>query len=221
MKIDFHAHILPCVDHGSSSLEQSLRQLKLAQAEGVDCIVATSHFYSGRDDLVTFLSKRETAYQELCKANKTGIRIIPDAEVQISSGLEKLNGLERLSVGETDYILLEMPSRPWNERDLDTVLKVASTGKWKVIIAHIDRYPPREAEMLLGFGLVMQVNSDSVCNLLGRNRLKRLIEADQIQLLGSDAHCRDEGAYHRFQKALGILGSWGTHLMEHASLILQ
>lgn len=220
MLIDFHAHILPGLDHGSTGLEQSLGQLRLAQAAGVNCIVATPHFYSGRDNLSEFLLKRQTAYEELSRANKTGIRIIPAAEVQISSDLSGLDGLNRLSVGDTDYILLEMPNRPWNERDLDTVLKVASNGKRKVIIAHIDRYPPEDVEMLLGFALMMQVNSDALCRQLGRKRLKRMIEANQIGLLGSDVHCGDIQAYSRFQKALGVLGTLGVHMMDCASRAL-
>ena len=37
--IDFHTHVLPGVDHGSSSIKTSLSQLDLAAAYGIDCIV--------------------------------------------------------------------------------------------------------------------------------------------------------------------------------------
>ena len=40
---DFHAHILPGADHGSDGMETSLTQLALAEAAGVDTIIATPH----------------------------------------------------------------------------------------------------------------------------------------------------------------------------------
>ena len=43
--VDFHAHILPEADHGSSSLEMSLWQLASAKRYGVTRIIATPHFY--------------------------------------------------------------------------------------------------------------------------------------------------------------------------------
>ena len=53
-RIDFHAHILPELDHGSKSLEISLQQLDWAKRVQVDTIVSTSHFYGWRRDLDDF-----------------------------------------------------------------------------------------------------------------------------------------------------------------------
>ena len=47
--IDFHAHILPGVDHGSNSVEISDFQLKLAAESMIDTVIATSHFYPHKE----------------------------------------------------------------------------------------------------------------------------------------------------------------------------
>ena len=45
MYTDFHAHILPGMDHGSTSTETTRNQLSAAKELGISTIVATSHFY--------------------------------------------------------------------------------------------------------------------------------------------------------------------------------
>ena len=44
--IDFHAHILPKMDDGSKSAEESIAMLKIQAEQGIRCVVATPHFYS-------------------------------------------------------------------------------------------------------------------------------------------------------------------------------
>ena len=46
--IDIHSHILPGVDDGSRSMEESLEMLRIAEAEGVSCMIATPHYKQGR-----------------------------------------------------------------------------------------------------------------------------------------------------------------------------
>ena len=42
--VDVHAHILPGVDDGSGSMEESLKMLEMAAAEGIGAVVATPHY---------------------------------------------------------------------------------------------------------------------------------------------------------------------------------
>ena len=43
--IDIHTHILPGLDDGSSSIEESEKMLCMLSEQGVDTVVATPHFY--------------------------------------------------------------------------------------------------------------------------------------------------------------------------------
>ena len=55
MRIDFHAHVLPHADHGSTSVESSIKQIEEAKKAEVDFIVATPHFYPNKHNLYSFL----------------------------------------------------------------------------------------------------------------------------------------------------------------------
>ena len=63
--IDFHTHILPGIDDGAKSLEESLSLLKMEQEQGVDTIVLTPHYFHERQSLDEFLQQRNTAYEQL------------------------------------------------------------------------------------------------------------------------------------------------------------
>ena len=65
--IDIHSHILPCVDDGSESIEESLQLLQIMKEQGITAVIATPHFYPHEDNLDDFLEKTATAYKELCE----------------------------------------------------------------------------------------------------------------------------------------------------------
>ena len=108
--IDIHCHILPRADHGSSSLEDSLKQLKTAKKFGVSSIVCTPHFYPFNDSIDRFISRRDKAYDELSDVNDTGVKLYRGAEVRLTTGLSRHRKIRKLAIENTNYILIEMPS---------------------------------------------------------------------------------------------------------------
>ena len=64
---DFHSHILPGVDDGSKSIEETLKMLELLSDQGVRRVVATPHFYPNHHSVEEFLEKRNSAYEEIKK----------------------------------------------------------------------------------------------------------------------------------------------------------
>ena len=63
--IDFHAHILPFVDDGSASLDESMSMLRMLREQGVDTVCATPHFDALHDSPDDFFQKRNEAYSKL------------------------------------------------------------------------------------------------------------------------------------------------------------
>ena len=57
--IDFHTHILPGLDDGAKTLDESIQLLKMEEEQGVDTIVLTPHYYHEREDLKSFLQRRQ------------------------------------------------------------------------------------------------------------------------------------------------------------------
>lgn len=220
MYTDFHAHILPGMDHGSSGLETSLRQLKCAEEHNVSTIIATSHFYPEDQSVFEFLEKRAESLQLLSGAIRPPIKIVPAAEVMITMELPTLANLEKLCITGTNYILVEMPTPIKANWMLDALYKISSVRKLRPIIAHIDRYDSKFSDELIDMGLVIQINAEAFSSALKRKKWIRLIEQNRIHLLGSDVHGSAK-EYKDFSHAVKILKHQISTLMKNSNTILQ
>ncbi len=222
MYVDFHSHILPCADHGSNGIETSLSQINNAYAAGIDTIVATPHFYPTSDTVEEFVSRREKAYNELVGHDLHGIKIIRAAEVQITANIEKIDGIEKLCIENTDYILLEFPPEPWPFWIQEAVYRVAATRRLHPICAHIDRYSPAGREKIFNMNIAVQMNADALAGSWSkRNKFKKLIACGDVHIIGSDAHGLGNDAYKAYARAMKKLGILGEKVTKNARNILS
>lgn len=219
MIIDCHAHILPEVDHGCKNLDTAERQLKSAKEAGIDLIASTSHFYPDKELLDTFLNRRSQGYNKLQSLGIALPRVIVGAEATVCIGLHKLEGLEKLCIGNTGCLLLEMPFIKWNADYIETVKAIRDELKLTPIMAHIDRYPVPEVEKLLKLGLCCQVNAESICRFTQRRQIFKWIDAGHVFALGSDIHGTEPG-YADFVKAKKLLGDRFDVIMRKSEEIL-
>ncbi len=221
MNIDFHAHILPAADHGSDGLQTSLRQLDLAEAAKIDLIAATPHFYPRREELHTFLARRERAASELRNAmgpRRLELRI--GAEVQLCKNLHRMKGLEALCLEGTNILLLELPP-DFSIRAYESTLDSLMYGsKLTVVLAHIDRYHSNVVEFLLNLGFLAQLNAESFCHLLSKKRSLYWSTLDSVVALGSDIHGTAKG-YSDFLQAKRRLGSDYSAIMHRTEALLK
>ena len=108
--IDLHTHILPNVDDGSSSLEESLALLRMLASQGVTLTAATPHFYATSDKPEQFFLRRESAWQQLSAAMESGMPcVLLGAEVAFYRNISQMQQLERFCIGSSRLLLLEMP----------------------------------------------------------------------------------------------------------------
>ncbi len=226
MRVDFHAHILPRADHGSDSVTHSIKQLRVAANAGVDVIVATPHFYMDKDSVDTFIARRERSYEKLMNRiadddDLKRIKIIKSAEVNLQVGLDDLEGLERLCIENTNYLLLEMPSQTtWTHWVYDSIYKIESKRGLKPIIAHVDRYKKDNVKSLADLSVPMQVNAEGVTGLFARRITKKFIKNGSICALGSDVH-QNLRQYKLFDKAIKIIGKDMAQFRKFQSEILD
>lgn len=220
MIIDFHAHILPGMDHGCDSVDMALRQLARAARAGVDTVAATSHFYPQAENAAGFLRRRDEAMRRLqSRLTPTLPRIIPGAEILLFERLEQMEDLNELSLGPAGCLLLELPLSGWRDALYDTAEAINHRCGGKAVLAHVERYRPERIERLFELGLHGQLNAAALSRLTGRRRLYQWIDAGHIVALGSDTHGLDHG-YRAFRKAQTRLRQRFDQIMERSAALL-
>ena len=191
---DFHSHVLPSVDDGSSSLEESVALLEMLGEQGVSRVCATPHFNALYDDLDAFLARRGKAYERLREAatDKELPRVILGAEITYFPGICNMQSIERLCLEGTKYLLLEMPCEPWSEYTVNELVKLAVSGNVSPVIAHVERCIPSQKagtlERLRSLGVLMQANASFFINRKTRRRALGLLKRGEIHFLGTDCH---------------------------------
>jgi len=200
--VDFHSHILPGADHGSENLETSLAQLKIAKKYSVNRIVATPHFYPSVHTLSGFLAMRNRAVDTLKQALTTELpQFKVGAEVLICEGLERFPSLEKLCFQNTKHIMLELPFFGFSEEYAETAGQIVDMG-YNVILAHADRYPKEDIEVMLDYGVKnLQINASSLASVFKKKHIFNWIENGFVCMIGSDIHGPGAKAYRHFSKA--------------------
>lgn len=230
--IDFHSHILPGIDDGAKTVEESINMLKSSYEKGVRISVLTPHFYpKGAETLKPFLEKRQEAY-ELLKNACEGEADIPEirlgCEVNIKTDISEYEGIEELCIAGTDYILLEIPhDEDWNEDLCDRIYNVKIKGLTP-IVAHIDRYLPIPKKALRNLAEVealYQVNADAFLHFGIKKEIAKLFEQGFVHLLGSDMH-NLESRPNNMDKAIKELKSHFSdehirYLKENAEAVIK
>ena len=219
--IDFHTHVLPGADHGSSSLSTSLSQLSMARDAGIKHIVATPHFYPDRHTVDYFLERRRKSYDELAPhITSAHPDIILGAEVLICPGIDHMEGIETLCIKGTDSILIELPFSDFNTSYCDVAYKLRSSGM-KVILAHADRYPKENIECMLDAGAMIQLNAASLCTVFKQKHLYDWLSRGLVVALGSDIHGVDKKAYKHFLTALDRVRPFVPQIMQSSKEFLN
>jgi protein-tyrosine phosphatase len=198
--VDLHSHILPGVDDGPATLEESLELARRAVADGVRIIAATPHV---RDDYPTLPATMERLVAELRAA-------IERAEIQIDlrpGGEIAIDWLDRLSDedltrfglgGSPHYLLLEFPYAGWPLSLHEWVFRLVTRGVTPVI-AHPERNAdvqanPEELRPLVDAGALVQITAASLDGRVGRSARAAgtaLVERGLAHVLASDAHTPD------------------------------
>ncbi len=194
--VDFHSHILPGIDDGSKDTEESIAMLQMEQAQGIDCVVATPHFYPQRDQLDRFLERREQAVKRLVE--KIGERSeLPrlhiGAEVHFFRGIGDCNALSLLTIADGNYIMIEMPQLMWTDEMYRQLERIYTKQKLRPILAHIDRYLSgfRTAKLLKRLEelpVLIQANAEFFLDKRTEAVAMRMLRDGKIHLLGSDCH---------------------------------
>lgn len=211
--IDFHSHILPNIDDGSRSIEETFNLINEAKNVGFDAIISTSHYMENYYETDT--PEREVwvnAIYENLQAKNIDIKLYLGNEIYLSENIIRLLEEGKAStINDTSYVLFEMPlnAEPMNLYDL--VYKMLQC-KLVPILAHPERYSfvQKDPELiydLIQKGVLMQANYGSIIGQYGEKAkiiVKRFFENKMIHFLGSDVH-RQNTIYPKIPEILAEL----------------
>jgi len=195
--IDLHAHLLPGIDDGAQTLEESRAIARAAVTDGVDAIAATPHV---RSDFPTTVEQMERGVAELrADFDREGIpvQVLHGGEID----LEALRGLEaetvrRFTLAQTGvHLLLEFPYSGW-PLGLDQEIFSLRAAGLSPLLAHPERNAevqarPERLEELVRLGASVQITAASLEGRLGkpsREASFRLLELGLVDVLASDLH---------------------------------
>ncbi len=191
--IDIHTHILPGIDDGSKSSEESIQMLRTEARQGIDEVVLTPHFYADQNSISEFLERRERAWNRLEPHLTDALpQLRLGAEVQYFEGICRAEGLERLKIQDSDLLLLEMPFSKWSERMVEDVLELNDRDDMQILLAHVERYISFENKKyysrLLDDGVLFQSNISFFMRWQTRLEAMSMLNKGMIHVLGSDCH---------------------------------
>ncbi len=195
--IDIHCHILPGVDDGAKSMEESLNMLRIAEHNAIHTILLTPHNKPGHHNIHT---PRMNAYirelQEQIRNIGLSIKLLGGNELYYRMELpqELKNGAAR-TMADSDYVLVEFD--PMTDYDYlrNGVYDLMSEGYFP-IIAHVERYRCLldhldRIEDLSGMGAYIQVNSGSIMGNTGfhvKSFTRKMLKQELVHFVATDAH---------------------------------
>ena len=220
--VDFHSHILPRIDDGSASLEESIAMLRMEAEQGIHHVVATPHFYPQHNHPESFLRRRREVEMRLREemARHSGLpEVSVGAEVYFFSGISESDVLQQLTIGSKRCILLEMPQSPWTEAMYRELEQIPARQGLTPIMAHVDRYigpfrtfgiPERLAEL----PVLVQANASFFLRRSTARMALRMLKEDRIHFLGSDCHDPESRPPRLGEAVEKIRGSLGDRVLD-------
>ena len=208
--IDFHTHILPNLDDGSQSVEETFNLIKEAEKAGFDSIISTSHYVENYyESSVEERQEWINALSGTLEKENINVKLYLGNEVYFSENIIQLLTENKLAtMNNSKYMLFEFPMnvKPINVYD---VIYEMLQNKITPILAHPERYrfvqqDPSLIYELIDSGVLMQSNYASILGWYGERAeilVKKFLESNMISFLGSDVH-KQNTIYPRMTKIL-------------------
>jgi protein-tyrosine phosphatase len=215
---ELHFHLLPGVDDGPASIEDSIELGRMAAREGTNTIVVTPHVNAAYPTDVSTLPERVREVQDRLRRKRVALKLhcggelAPEMVARLSQA-----ALDTIAHGPPGHrwLLLEAPLSGFNDAFGEAAADLRGRG-FGIVVAHPERslgglesgWPLLERELRAGSGL--QLNAWSLAGLNGeraRSNALRLLHAAPRVAIASDAHGPERAPALRL--ALSALGGLG------------
>lgn len=196
--IDLHCHILPGVDDGAQTLEDSLAMAEKAISQGITHILCTPHHNNGKyTNPKQSVIPRVAQLQEELDKRQLPLTVLEGQEVRITGDL--LEDMSRDEILFTDledtYILIEFPTIDIPAFTEQLFFELRKRGKIPVIV-----HPERNAKFredpnrlipFLDMGVLAQLTAPSYVGTFGKSiqkTAKEMVKHNLVHMVASDAH---------------------------------
>ena len=187
--IDIHTHLLPGVDDGARTIEQSIEVLERFAAAGVTCVVCTPHLAASEADRVPIDRYRRT-HREVCEVAPASITVQRGWEIMLDRPGIDLTA-PHLRLGASGAILVEFPRGPLPPGTEVELRRLCLSGV-QPVVAHPERYGGASLDLIREWraaGAMIQTDTayllgDGVRSVLARGMLAEGL----IDILASDNH---------------------------------
>ncbi len=226
--------MLPGLDDGSDSWDESLAMARMAVTDGFSTVIVTPHqlgTYGGNSGDVIRL--RTQQFQEFLDSNRVPLRVLPGADVRIEPDLVgKIRAGEVLTLADRRrYVLLELPHELYVP--LDRLLGELDSAGLIGILSHPERNKgllnrPQLIEPLVDAGCLMQVTAGSVTGSFGPEIMQFsewLLSQGLVHFLATDAHGQKSrrplmyGAFQRVEQLVGYSAAYEMCCRNPASVV--
>jgi protein-tyrosine phosphatase len=167
---DIHSHLIPGIDDGSQSINDTITLIKTQYALGIRKFITTPHimsdFYKNTPEII--LGGLEEV-RHVLKQEALDVEINAAAEYYIDDGfIQKLETQPLLTFGD-NYLLVEISYINCPDNIFDIFFKIQLQG-YKVVLAHPERYPYwyKNFEMYKNIrdrGILLQLNINTITRL--------------------------------------------------------
>ena len=216
--IDLHLHILPGIDDGSSSLEESVRMAKRLSELGFKGAFCTSHYIADSPQAADNQTKNRLREKLQAELDKAGIKLklMPGNEIYIdpkmvdylTKGKASCLGGELSSKKKHQHVLFELPFYAEVSYLRDIIFELKAKGLVP-ILAHPERYLfiQKKKEVIfeiVKLGVKLQSNYGSIVGQYGgkaKKIMKFLLKNRLVSYLGTDIHRAEGSLFLKFEKA--------------------
>lgn len=196
LEVDMHNHLLPGIDDGSQSVEQSLGLIRGLNHLGFKKFICTPHIMEGvhENNAATIGKAYDKLQNAICKESDR-IEIFPAAEHMIDDGLQSLLKKDELCVMPGGYVLIEMSYLSESKALFQTIQDIQNLG-YKPILAHPERYNYYHYnfdmyKMIKDAGCLLQLNLLSISRYYGTEvkvAALTMLKSGMYDFVGSDTH---------------------------------
>lgn len=196
--VDIHMHILPRIDDGAITMEESITLLQQSVAQGVGTIIVTPHSWaidSRGIDLVhaRFSELKQTASEKQIPIDLhlgCEMLVYPDT---VNECIQKLKDGSYPTMAGSNYVLTEFEPY-FSQHDMEFCIEKISSAGYLPIIAHAERHEHSTVsgvKALKALGAKIQINAYSIVNepkAHTKETADALLSEELVDFIGSDAH---------------------------------